>query len=159
MINKHTAMIDYLCTCPTIRDNPLFFNFGEAKENNTQFITASNAEKFGTEYIDGTRTKYYVFTLLTFKTISYNAIVKTPEYKDENLLELTEFQEVIDWINDQEDLHNYPDFGTDCVVESIVCGSANPQIEEVRSDVEPAIAIYSITIQVEYLDKSKQVWK
>ena len=158
-MDKHQAMLDYLFTCPAVKDNPMFFNFGEEKENNTQFITTSNSETYGTTYIDGSITKYYVFSLLTFKTISYNAVVKTGEYQDENLLELTEFQDVINWINEQEDARNYPDFGNLCEVDSIRCLSANPVLSDVNTSVEPAIATYSITIQVEYLDKSKQVWK
>lgn len=164
MIDKHEAMLNYLFTCPTVLSNPLFFNFGEMKENSNQFITTSNSETYGTEYVDGSITKFYVFTLLTFKTISYNAIVKTEgtgtyTYTDENLLELTEFQDVIDWINEQEDAHNYPDFGENCVVDSIKCMTANPVVSDVDTSQEPAIATYSITIQVEYLDNSKRLWK
>lgn len=160
MIDKHEAMLNYLFTCPAVQNNPLFFNFGEAKENSNQFITTSNSETFGAEYIDGSRTKFYVFTLLTFKTISYNAVVKTTgEYTDENLLELTEFQQVIDWINEQENIRNYPDFGEDCVVDSIMCMTANPVLSDVDTSQEPAIATYSITIQVEYIDNSKRIWK
>lgn len=159
-MDKHEAMLNYLLTCPSVRNNPLFFNFGEAKENSNQFITTSNSETYGAEYIDGSRTKYYVFTLLTFKTISYNAVVKnTGTYTDENLLELTEFQEVIDWINEQEEAHIYPNFGEDCIIDSIRCMTANPVLSDVDTSQEPAIATYSITIQVEYLDTSKRLWK
>ena len=159
MVDKHQAMLNYLMSCPTVLDNPLFFNFSEAKEDSNQYITTANSETYGTTYIDGSILKYYVFTLLTFKTISYNAVVKTGGYQDENLLEMTEFQEVIDWINEQEDEHNYPDFGTDCIVDSIRCLTANPVLSDVDTSQEPAIATYSVTIQVEYLDTSKQIWK
>lgn len=160
MTDKHQAMLDYLFTCPSVSSNPMFFNFGEVRENSNQFITTSNSERLGTEYIDGSVTKYYVFTLLTFKTISYNAVVRTTgNYSDENLLEMTEFQSVIDWVNEQEDSHNYPNFGDDCIVDSIRCLTANPVLSDVDVSQEPAIATYSITIQVEYLDISKRLWK
>jgi len=158
-IDKNQAMLNYLFNCPTVQNSPLFFNFGEAKEDSTQFVTTSNSETYGTTFVDGSILKYYVFTLLTFKTISYNAVVKAEGYPDENLLEMAEFQEVIDWVNEQEDERNYPDFGADCVVDSIRCLTANPVLSDVDSSQEPAIATYSITIQVEYLDKSKQLWK
>lgn len=159
MIDKHQAMIDYLLTCPQVSSNPLFFNFGEAKENNNQFITTSNSETYGAEYIDGSRLKYYVFTLLTFKSISYNAVVKTGDKKDENLLEMTEFQEVINWITDQNDDRIFPNFGDDCVIDEIKCLSANPVVQDVDVSIEPAIATYTITIQVEYIDNTKKIWK
>lgn len=159
MVDKHQAMLEYLNTCPYVKDNPLFFNFGEVKENNTQFITTSNSETYGSTYIDGSMQKYYVFTLLTFKTISYNAVVRTGDKKDENLLEMTEFQEVIDWITEQRELLNYPDFGTDCLVDDIKCLSANPVVADVDSSIEPAIATYTITIQVDYIDNTKKIWK
>lgn len=159
MVDKHQAMINYLLTCPQVRDNPLFFNFGEAKENNNQFITTSNSETYGAEYIDGSRLKYYSFSLLTFKAISYNAVVKTGGKQDENLTEMTEFQEVIDWISEQDDAGNYPDFGEDCHVDSIICLTANPVLNDVDASMEPAIATYTITIRVEYIDNSKKIWK
>jgi len=158
MTDKHKAMIEYLCQCPIIQENPLFFNFGEAKENNTQYITTSNSEQYGKEYIDGSIAKFYVFTLLSFKTISYNAIVKEDNYQDENLSEIAELQELINWVNNQDILRNYPNFGTDCIVDKIHCVDANPKIEEVV-EVEPTVAIYSITIQVDYLDNTNKVWK
>lgn len=63
MVDKHKAMLDYLMTCPVVKNNPLFFNFGEMKEDSTQFITTSNSEKYSQEYIDGTIEKNYLFTL------------------------------------------------------------------------------------------------
>lgn len=157
-VDKHEAMLKYLLQCPTVSNNPLFFNFGELKENSTQFITTSNSEKYTQRFIDGTEAKNYLFTLLTFKTISYNAIVKKEGYPAENITELAEFQEVIDWVNAQDDLNNYPDFGAECHIDRIMCTTANPVIADVDSDIEPAIATYSITISVDYLDKSKCVW-
>ena len=39
-MNKNQAMLDFLQTCPIIRDNPLFFNFGKV-ENNEDFIVTA----------------------------------------------------------------------------------------------------------------------
>ena len=37
MVDKNQAMIDYLLTCPDIKNSPLFFNFGKTKQDNNQF--------------------------------------------------------------------------------------------------------------------------
>ena len=119
MVDKNQAMIDYLLKCPDIKNSPLFFNFGKTKQDNNQFVTIANDEALNTKYIDGSISKSYRFILLTYKTISYNAIVKTGNFQDENLSEMAEFQKVIDWVKEQEELCNYPDFGNDCVIDSI----------------------------------------
>lgn len=159
MVDKNQAMIDYLLTCPDIKNSPLFFNFGKTKQDNNQFVTIANDEALNTKYIDGSISKSYRFILLTYKTISYNAIVKTGNFQDENLSEMAEFQKVIDWVKEQEELCNYPNFGDNCVIDSIKSLSENPVLQDVDTSVEPTIATYSVTIQVDYLDSSNKLWK
>lgn len=39
MVDKNQAVIDFLINCPQIKNNPLFFNATEAKDNNKQILT------------------------------------------------------------------------------------------------------------------------
>ena len=157
-MDKNKAMIDYLLSCPTILNNPLFFNFVNAKDNNNQIITESNEKILQRPFIDGSVLKQYTITIILFKTISQNAIVKLDGYPDENVTELAMVQELIDWISEQETLQNYPNFGNDCTVESIGTTANNPNLDDIDVSVQPPLARYSVSIVVEYVDNSKRIW-
>lgn len=158
-MDKNKAMITYLLSCPTIRDNPLFFNFINAKDNNNQIITESNIVALQQPYIDGSVMRRYTIKIILFKSISQNAVVKLDGYPDENVTDLAMIQNVVDWIMEQAENANYPDFGTDCVVDSIQPLTSNPVLDAIDTTVQPPLARYSISIVVEYLDKSKLLWK
>lgn len=157
--NKHQAVIDYLVTCPTIQDSPLYFNFINAQDGTNQFLTVSNDEYTSTKYIDGSVQKIYTFTILTFKSVNDIEIVQIPGYKNENLSDMEDVQALIDWIQEQEEIHNYPDFGENCIVESIKTTTEEPNFDGIDEQVEPNLAVYSTSIQISYLDISKQLWR
>ena len=157
--NKHQAVIDYLVTCPTMQDSPLFFNFINAQDGTNQFLTVSNDEYTSTKYIDGSVQKIYTFTILTFKSVNDIEIVQIPGYKNENLSDMEDVQALIDWIQEQEEIHNYPDFGENCIVESIKTTTEEPNFDGIDEQVEPNLAVYSTSIQISYLDISKQLWR
>ena len=157
--NKHQAVIDYLVTCPTIQDSPLFFNFINAQDGTNQFLTVSNDEYTSTKYIDGSVQKIYTFTILTFKSVNDREIVRIPGYQNENVSDMEDVQALIDWIQEQEEIHNYPDFGENCIVESIKTTTEEPNFDGIDEQVEPNLAVYSTSIQISYLDISKQLWR
>ena len=159
MVNKHQAVIDYLITCPTILNSPLYFNFINAKNDTNQLFTESNDQYTNTTYIDGSVQKLYTFTIMTFKSITNNAVVKLSGYENENLSDMHDIQALIDWIQEQNDAHNYPNFGEDCIVESIISTTNEPKFEGVDEEVTPPLAVYSTSIQIEYLDISKKIWR
>lgn len=157
--NKHQAVIDYLVTCPAIQDSPLFFNFINAQDGTNQFLTVSNDEYTSTKYIDGSVQKIYTFTILTFKSVNDIEIVQIPGYQNENVSDMEDVQALIDWIQEQEEIHNYPDFGENCIVESIKTTTEEPNFDGIDEQVEPNLAVYSTSIQISYLDISKQLWR
>lgn len=152
-------MIDYLNTCPAIRDNPLFFNFVNAKEDNKQLIPLANDKTLDTKFIDGSVMKRYTFTLIDFKAVVYQAVVKEPGYSNENVEDMFDVQSIMDWINEQASTRNYPDFGQDCKIEDIRTITDNPNLNGVDTSTKPAQAKYSFSVQVDYLDTSKVLWK
>lgn len=160
--DKNSAIIEYLLQCPSIGGKPTFFNFINAEDNNKQIITVAQDVYLHTPYIDGTVMKRYVFTLVDYKSISYNAIVQmngySDLYPDENVEEILEVQNIIDWITQQNDARHYPDFGDKCIVENIRALTDTPNLNGVDTSIQPALARYSVSIQVDYLDTSKQIW-
>lgn len=159
MADKNQAVIDFLLTCPQLASNPMFFNFINAKDNNKQIITLANDVSLHRPYIDGSVLKRYTFTIIDFKSVSYNAIVTIAGYSDENVDEMFEVQDIIDWITEQDESRNYPDFGPDIQIDSMRALSDNPNLNGVDNSVQPALAKYSISIQIDYIDNSKKLWR
>jgi hypothetical protein len=157
-MDKNQAIIDYLITCPQIRDNPLYFNFIHGNEDDKQIITTSNEKTIDKPFIDGSVMKRFTFTIIDFKSVAYRAVVKDGEHPDENVEDILQVQDIIDWITEQNDERNFPDFGSDCLIEEITTTASNPNLNGVDSNASPALAKYSISIQVNYIDYSKVLW-
>ena len=158
MVDKNQAIIDWLIQCPSISSSPLFFNFINAKDDNKQIVTLSNDKSLQKPYIDGSVLKQYTFSLIDFKSMTTNAVVKATGYVNENVDEMMQVQDIIDWVDTQETNHNYPNFGTGCIIEEVDTTSENPILNGVDGSVTPALAKYSVTIRVRYLDNTKVIW-
>lgn len=158
MVDKNQATIEFLMNCPAISSNPLFFNFLNAKDNNKQLITQANDTTLNQQYIDGSVLKRYTFTLIDFRSVTYEAIPKMEQYVSENVEEMFDVQGIINWIREQADLKNYPNFGEECLIDDMTTTSENPSLNGVDTSVTPALAKYSMTIQIDYLDTSKVIW-
>ena len=158
-MDKNKAVIDFLVNCPQISQNPIFFNFINATDNDKQLVTVTNDKAINKNYVDGSVLKRYTLTIIDFKSIAYRAIPKVTDLTDENVEEFMDVQAIVDWITEQAELHNYPDFGEDCVIEDMRTTAENPNLNGVDTSVTPALAKYSVSIQIDYLDLSKTIWK
>lgn len=157
-VDKNQAVIDFLITCPQIQANPLYFNFLNAKDGNKQLIITANDKSISKTYIDGSVSKRYTFTLIDFRSIAYQAVVKQQGYVNENVEEFLDVQGIMDWIEEQNDLRNFPNFGDKCIIDEMHTTTENPNLNGVDTSVTPALAKYSMSIQIDYLDKSKVIW-
>lgn len=158
VIDKNQAVIDFLLQCPAIISNPLYFNFLNAKDNDKQIITQANDTSLNKNYVDGSVLKRFTFTLIDFRSVAYQPLPKIPGYVSENVEEMLDVQGIIDWVNEQVDNMNYPNFGAQCQIDTMVTTSENPNLNGVDTSVSPALAKYSITIQIDYLDITKTIW-
>lgn len=157
-MDKNQAVIDYLLTCPSIASNPVFFNAIQAKDNTKEIVTMANDRAMQTPYIDGSVLKRYTFTIVDFRSITYNALVTVPGYTNENVEDMLDVQGVIDWIEEQNDDRNFPNFGSDCEIDSIRTATDNPNLNGLDTTVTPVLAKYSIAVQIDYLDNSKRLY-
>ena len=157
-VDKNEAVINYLLQCPKILNSPLYFNFINAQDNTNQFVTQATERYVSKPYIDGSVLKVYSFTIITYKSTADIAVVKTSGYPNENISDMSDIQSLIDWIQNQETLHNYPNFGADCVIDSINTTTDAPTFEGIDDQTSPPLAIYSTTIEIQYLDLSKKIW-
>lgn len=157
--NKNQAVIDYLITCPTILNSPLYFNFINAKDDTNQFFTDATDAYTNKNYIDGSVEKIYTFTIITFKSAADIAVVKLPGHENENLSDMTDVQNLIEWIAEQNELKNFPNFGEDCEIEEISTTTEEPKFEGIDEQTSPPLAVYSTSIQIRYIDFSKLIWR
>lgn len=156
-VDKNQAVIDFLLTCPSIQNSYLYFNFTKAEDDYKQILTLANEKNLNKQYIDGSILKRYTFSIIDFKSMTPKPIVEG--HVDENVDDMLQVQEIIDWVTEQADLHNYPDFGTDYIIDDMRALTENPNLNGVDSNVAPALAKYSVSIQIDYLDISKKLWK
>lgn len=160
-MDKNEQITTYLLGCPEIKNNPLFFNFANAKNDNKQIITIANDKTTDTPFIDGSVRKRYAFTIVNYKSVAYNAIVKGEGVlvkPDENLIDMMDVQAIIDWITTQNKSKNFPDFGPDCEIESIEAVTDNPNLNGVDTTTSSPLAKYGVTVRVYYLDKTDVIW-
>ena len=159
MTDKQEAIINYILQCPQIKDTPLYFNFINAKDNTSQIVTTANDRFLDKPYITGSVEKQYSFQILIFKSITDDALVKLEGFAHENVEELAYVQALIDWISEQNELKNLPDFGEECDVDSIETSAETPRLEGINMEVAPPLAMYSVTIRIHYVDNSKNIWR
>ena len=153
-LDKNQAVIDFLLTCPEVKNNKLFFNFGQVEDCALQ-VTASN-ELVLARYINGSTLKRLSIIIDNFRSVAYNPVIS--QYQDENLSELNEVQTLVDWINEQGENYIFPVFDDDCVIEEMHTKSPIPEISGVNTQTTPNTAVYSITIEILYTDNSKRVF-
>ncbi len=158
MVDKNQAVIDFLLQCPAIANSPLFFNFLNAKDENKQIVTQADDVATNRKYIDGSVMKRYTFTLIDFRSVAYQPIPKVAGYSSENVEEMLDIQGILDWVNEQADELNYPDFGEECIIDSMKTTSNNPNLDGLDTSVSPSLAKYSMSIQIDYIDITKQ-WR
>ena len=158
-VDKNQAIIDFLLQCPTIADNPLFFNFLNAEDTSKQIITQANSKVLNQRFIDGSVMRRYTFTIVDFRSVAYQPVPKAEGYVSENVEELLDVQGIMDWVNEQAKLRNFPDFGEDCIIDYMETVTENPNLNGIDTQVTPALAKYSMSIRIDFLDKSNAFWK
>lgn len=156
-VDKNTATLNFLMEYPDMQTNPLFVNFMNATDNDVQFMTDSNEVALNRKFIDGSVMKQYTFSILITRSITDLALAKDGVLS-ENIDDLADIQAFMDWINEQGDNHNYPDFGENCVIEEMHTTAENPSIDGINDEVSPALALYSMEIRIDYIDYSKVIW-
>ena len=82
-----------------------------------------------------------------------------PGYENENLSDMSDIQKLIEWIAEQNELRNFPDFGEDCIIDSISTTTEEPKFEGIDEQISPPLAVYSTSIQIRYIDMSKKLWR
>ena len=158
-MDKSQAMIEFLLNCEAIQNSSLYFNFVNASDEDKQFVTTTNDRALDKKFIDGSVLRRFTFTIIDYRSVAYQELAKLSISSNENVEEYLDIQGIIDWIEEQNDLENYPDFGEYCEIDEMRTTTGNPNLNGVDTSTTPALAKYSISIQIDYLDTSKVIWK
>ena len=146
-MDKNKAILEFITTYSGIETSPIFINFINANNDNVQLLTASNEKGLNRQFVDGSVMKRYTFSLVITKTITNTAIAKDI-LTNENIDDIADIQAFMDWVNEQGDNHNYPNFGEDCVIEEMHTTSENPSLDGINTEVS----------RIDYIDYSKVIW-
>lgn len=157
-MDKNQAIIDYLLACPQLANSPLYFNYGEGADGNKEIVTVSNDVNTHQPYIDGSVSKRYTFTIIDFRSMTSNPIPKVTGYSGENVVDILDVQGIIDWVTQQNDLRNFPNFGDNCLIDEIKALSDIPNLNGIDTSAKPILAKYSISIQIDYIDLSRVIY-
>ena len=159
-MNKTKAVVDFLTTYEDIEKSPIFINFINAKNNDVQLLTSENDTTLNQKFIDGSVMKQFTFSLVVTKSITSLAAAKdtVDGLLSENLDDLADMQAFMDWVNEQGYNQNFPDFGESCVIEEMHTTAENPSIDGINTEANPALALYSMEIRIDYIDYSKVIW-
>ena len=155
-MDKNQAITDFFQTYADISNNPLFFNFGDIENDAYQVNVTTNDVSLNRKYIDGSELRRYTIYIDSFKSVSTTPVISGRSA--ENIDDMQEVQDLLDWIIAQADNRNYPDFGTDCIIDSMSTMSTEPVLIGIDSSLNPPIAIYRIAIRIDYIDTSKKLW-
>lgn len=156
-MNKDSAVLTFLRGCATISTSPVYFNFGKVKDKTHQLVSRADDLSTCKPFIDGSIQMRYTFSIDSFKSVSLNPTVAGRA--DENLDDIADVQAVIDWLIAQADAGHYPDFGPDCIIDDMKVTTTRPQLVTLNEEVNPPLAVYRITAEINYLDNSRRLWK
>nr|DAG72223.1 MAG TPA: Minor capsid protein from bacteriophage [Caudoviricetes sp.] len=157
-VDKNQALVDYLITCPQIFQKPLYFNLADPVDGIAQFVTMSNDRATQTPFIDGAVAKLYSLTIICFVSITNKPIIKIEGVDNENIIDYSEIQDLIQWITEQNKAKVFPNFGDKCIVDEVYTTSEQPRLDAIDNSMKPALAKYSFTVNVRYTDKTDVIW-
>jgi hypothetical protein len=145
-MDKNAVMIEYIKQCPEI--DRLFFISAEVKDGTQSFFPISNDRQVK-KYIDGSRLKYYDFALFEFMGGNTDPLPTDGAETHENVQNYQKMQAVIDWVGEQQEAGNFPNFGENTETQDIYSMTCNPTLAGIEKE---KIFRYMIQIRIEYLE-------
>lgn len=145
-MTKHEAMKAYFePVVNELANTVLNFNFSPDSPDRIGFFT-EYADKVVKKYIRVGAEKEYGFTILVTKSYSTNC-------DDTNIEAMNFVQGLMDWLDDQNQKKDFPDFGDRCQIRKIENLQNMPNLAE--ANPEEGIARYMFQCRVIYFEKER----
>lgn len=135
--SKHTAVWNWLLTCDLIGD--LFFNAMTERIGGTCLVPSESVVE---EYIDGSEKRNYNCALTRFQPFSSDPNDMA------NITTVTDLEELCDWVREQVEDGDLPEFPTGSTVTDI---RVLPNESGYMVATDFTVAKYMIQFQVEYI--------
>lgn len=132
-----SALWEWFAGCAQIAR--LFFNFGGDGSGDT--VIAPSSDTLLEDYIDGSQRRQYAFEL--YRTLP----LTTGPNDDGNVRMLEDVESVLQWVHEQNDDGNFPEFPSGCTVDSI---SVLEDMNGYVSMVDQSTARYMIPMAITY---------
>lgn len=145
MANKYQAVMDLINTCPLVGHSTFFNVIDETdSDGNTSLLTMPDGTLVK-KYIGGEKLKRFSCEIRQVKPLTFSQNSK------QNIEQIQLVQEFLNWINEQGEKGNFPDFGRGCTVQSMGTpeGADVPSVAGVSEDV----ALYAFTFEITYLEE------
>ena len=139
--NKHEAVWDWMMQCPKVKD--LFFNFSDSKNGDIVIVPITSINDMVViELIDGSTYRQYDYSIIQFREY-------TSEPNDKGNIEvLIDVEGISKWIENQNEIKNYPDFPPNCSIQKI---SVLPDNSGSVAAFDEYGAKYILQFRIEYI--------
>lgn len=142
-MSKHDAVKAYFVPkAKELAGSMLNFNFSPESPNSISLIT-NYSDKVRKKYITGDALKEYGFSIIIVKEYS-------SESDDLNLEAMNFAQAFMEWLDEQNEKKEYPDFGEKCTIEKMENLQNMPNLSGVN--YEAGLARYMIQVRIIYTE-------
>lgn len=141
-ISRYQRIIDWLDDYSFLY-SWIYFNVVPSEPDNITVNSVQNERELD-RFIDGSRRVEFLFAIDLTKEFDIGT-------SDNNLDAVQEFENIASWVETQNGLHNYPDFGQNIIIESIEVLETTPSV---TIDNQVQIAKYQGQFRITYLERS-----
>ena len=147
-----SPFLKWLLQSDYIKNHKLFLNTASAQDNNIQIVTQQIPGNQIKKFVDGSKAYPITFSINTFKTVSYEHLVKTMVEGNENVEDILNVQKIIEFVKEMDAKSNYPAFADNITVEKIYCQYDTPSTPAIDNTLNPALAKFTIPIVCEVFE-------
>lgn len=139
--SKHSAVWDWLATCPHIRD--MFFNLSQSDVGDTALVPSESVYQ---TFIDGSSIRLYNVALTRVMYCSF-------EPNDmANIMNLVDFEQLAEWVDERNAALDFPAFPEGEIVQEI---RVLPNESGFMVAQDATSCKYQLQFQIEYLKEGK----
>ena len=147
-----TPFITWLLKSDYIKKNKLFLNAIQAQDGNIQIVTQQVSENQIKRFVDGSKSYPLTFSIVHFKSASYNPLVKTRLGADENLSDILDVSKIIEFVKEMDERGDYPPFADNITVERAYCQYNTPPTPAYDGGLSPVLVKFVIPIVFEVFE-------
>lgn len=140
MVNKHKVMRDWVSEF--LEDNNLYFEATDAYPG-VRTLVPNYGDYVNKVDILGNKYKSYSFVFVGYETID-------PGTSDVNLTNMEVFDAFNEWLEEQKELKNFPDFGEKCRDYDIIILQNMANLATIASD---NLAKYMLGARIDYIEE------